>query len=269
MPFEARTLIAGLLLYTAATLVAVAGELRGRPAARPVLGLISIALLVHGAAILARWQRLDHGPYVDLFEVLSSNVWSLHLAMLLGCLALPRLRPILAAALPVLQVLVVWLLTVEPVDSPLPVTYQTVWLPVHVWVGKIFLGLVVLALGGCIVVLLRWGLRRPLFPRLPDSRSLEDMSFRLVLLAFVFESLMLVAGAAWAQDAWGRYWAWDPLETWSFLTWLLVAGFLHVRLTFHVRPEVSALMIAVIFLVAFATFFGMPFVSMAPHKGMV
>lgn len=269
MSTEVQILTAGLLLYSVATLVAVGGELRRRPSARAVLAVMVLALLVHGAAIVMRWQRLEHGPYVNLHEVLSSNVWSLHLALLLGCLALPRFQPVLAASLPILQILVVWLLTVEPVDAPMPVTYETVWLPVHVWVGKIFLGLVTLALGGAVVVLLRWRLPRPVFSRLPESRVLEDLCFRLVLLAFVFECLMLVAGAAWAQDAWGRYWAWDPLETWSFLTWLLVAGFLHVRMTFKLRPEVSALLIVAIFMVAFATFFGMPFISTAPHKGMV
>lgn len=266
---ETALLIAGLGGYSVAMLVAVVAELRGRVAWRTLSVVMVLALLVHGAAIVLRWQRLDHGPYVNLFEILSSNVWTLHAALLLVVVALPRLRPIMAATLPVLQVLVLWLLTVDAVDAPMPVTYETVWLPVHVWVGKLFLGIVVAALGGAIVVLLRRVTGRALFPRLPASSALEEVSFRLVLLAFVFECMMLVAGAAWAQDAWGRYWAWDPLETWSFITWLAVAGFLHIRVTFRPRPEVSALAIVIIFIIAFATFFGMPFISTAPHKGMI
>ncbi|MBX9634886.1 MAG: cytochrome c biogenesis protein CcsA [Magnetospirillum sp.] len=266
---ENAFLIMGLGAYSLATVLAVGGELRGRPVWRGLAPVLLLALAVHGAAIVLRWQRLDHGPYVNLFEVLSSNVWSLHAALLLIVWALPRLRPIMAATLPVLQVLVLWLLTVDATDAPMPVTYQTVWLPVHVWVGKVFLGIVVAALGGAIVVLLRCLTGRALFPRLPASSALEEVMFRLVLLAFVFECMMLVAGAAWAQDAWGRYWAWDPLETWAFLTWMAVAGFLHVRVTFRPRPEVSALAVVIIFIIAFATFFGMPFISTAPHKGMI
>jgi len=266
---EQALLTGGLGAYVAATVVAVVAELRGRDGWRAVAPLLTLALLIHGAAIVLRWQRLDHGPYVDLFEVLSSNVWTLHAALLLTLGALPRLRPVCAATLPVLQVLVLWLLTLEPQDTLFPVTYETVWLPVHVWVGKLFLGIVVVAVGASVVVLLRRVFRRPLFPRLPASAALEEVSFRLVLLAFVFECMMLVAGAAWAQDAWGRYWAWDPLETWSFITWLAVAGFLHLRVTFRPCPEVSALAVVIIFVIAFATFFGMPFVSTAPHKGMI
>lgn len=270
MSAETVLLVAGLLAYAVAAVVAVAGEWRGRRWSRAVLGLLAGALLIHGAAIVLRWQRLDHGPYVDMFEVLSSNVWSLHAAVLLGTWTLPRLRPLLPATLPVPQVLVVWLLTVDPVDSPIPVTYETVWLPVHVWLGKLFLGIVVLAVGASLVVLVRrLSGRAGLFPRLPVSPALDDLSFRLILLAFVFECLMLVAGAAWAQDAWGRYWAWDPLETWSFLTWLAVATYLHLRVTFRPRPEWSAALVVGIFVIAFATFFGMPFVSTAPHKGMI
>ena len=80
---------------------------------------------------------------------------------------------------------------------------------------------------------------------------------------------MLIAGAIWAQDAWGRYWAWDPLETWSFITWLLLALALHVRVTFKPTPVRTAWMVMVVFVMAFLTFFGVPFISESTHKGAV
>lgn len=269
MELERAAHLTGSCLYLVAAVVAVLAVLRGGRHQHVTLVLLAVALVVHGLAILARWHRLDHGPYVNMFEVLSSNIWSLHAAVLVGAVALPRLRPALAASLPVVQVLVLWGLLAVAEDSPIPVTYETAWLPVHVWLGKLFLGLVVVALGGCLVILLRAYVRPGAFPMLPSSRVMEEISARLVLLAFVFECLMLVAGALWAQDAWGRYWAWDPLETWSFATWIVVAIFLHLRLTVTLRPEWSALLVVGVFVLAFATFFGMPFVSTAPHKGMV
>ena len=90
-----------------------------------------------------------------------------------------------------------------------------------------------------------------------------------MILGFVFETLMLIAGAIWAQDAWGRYWGWDPLETWAFLTWLALAFFIHLRVTFKLRPRAGAYAIITVFVLAFLTFFGVPFVSTAPHKGAV
>ncbi|WP_431856902.1 cytochrome c biogenesis protein [Azospirillum sp.] len=263
---EDWTLLGAIALYALAAVLAAIEARRGR--VLPVPALVGMALVVHAVSIALRWQRLGHGPYVDMFEALSSNVWSLHAVALAGVLLIPRLRGLLAAVLPVLQVLVVWLLTVEAQDTLFPVTYDTPWLPVHVLLGKVFLGVTVVAVGGSVVILLRrW--TGSGFAALPSTKLLDEINFRLVLLAFVFECLMLAAGAVWAQDAWGRYWNWDPLETWAFLTWLAVAGYLHLRVTRKPPPEVSALAILAIFVVAFGTFFGMPFVSVAPHKGMI
>jgi ABC-type transport system involved in cytochrome c biogenesis permease subunit len=107
------------------------------------------------------------------------------------------------------------------------------------------------------------------FQRMPGDAALDALAWRFMLAALVFESLMLIAGAVWAQDAWGRFWAWDPLETWAFVTWLALAAAVHARITWRVGPRQGALMIAAVFVIAFLTFFGVPFVSLAPHKGAV
>ena len=88
-------------------------------------------------------------------------------------------------------------------------------------------------------------------------------------LGLIFETLMLIVGAMWAQDAWGRYWAWDPLETWAFITWLTLAFALHMRFTLKTLPRTGAMMILAVFVLAFLTFFGVPFITTAPHKGAV
>ena len=80
---------------------------------------------------------------------------------------------------------------------------------------------------------------------------------------------MLIAGAVWAQDAWGRYWDWDPLETWAFATWLCMAGGLHLRAAFGLRPRLGSAILLFSFVMAFLTFFGVPFVSLNPHQGAV
>jgi len=66
-------------------------------------------------------------------------------------------------------------------------------------------------------------------------------------LGIIFQTLMLISGAIWAQDAWGRYWAWDPLETWSFITWIMLAFALHWRLTMKSSPAVGSWMILGVF----------------------
>jgi ABC-type transport system involved in cytochrome c biogenesis permease subunit len=166
--------------------------------------------------------------------------------------------------------LMAWLVVSSPVEGRLPPTYHTLWLYVHVAFGKVFLGSALVAVGLSGVVLLRAaGLAPAGFGALPGAAQLEELAFRFMVLAFVFETLMLVAGAIWAQDAWGRYWAWDPLETWSFLTWLALAFFLHLRTSVKLAPQLGACAIIGLFVLAFLTFFGVPFVSTAPHKGAI
>ena len=81
---------------------------------------------------------------------------------------------------------------------------------------------------------------------------------------------MLVAGAVWAYSAWGRYWAWDSLETWTFATWLAMALLLHLRVTYRRLPAVAGqLAVLGLFALAVLTFLGVPFISVAPHKGVM
>ena len=81
---------------------------------------------------------------------------------------------------------------------------------------------------------------------------------------------MLMAGAVWAHSAWGRYWSWDPLETWTLVTWLMLGGILHARVTFrNMSPQTGHVLMLAAFVVAFLTFFGVPFLSVAPHKGVM
>lgn len=258
-------LLIALALYVGGAVAALVA--RGRTEYIAPMVLVGLALVCHSVSIVARWERLGHGPYVNLFEVLSSNVWSLHVAVLVACLAIRAIRPSLTTVLPVLQILVVWLLLLTPTDSEAPVTYATVWLAVHVWLGKIFLGCLMVAVGVSLVVLARRAGAARMFEVMPANAVLDEFVYRFVLVAFIFESLMIIAGAIWAQDAWGRYWAWDPLETSAFVTWLAVIAYLHVRAIRRPPPALSAIMVIGIFALAFSTLFGLPFVSTAPHKG--
>jgi ABC-type transport system involved in cytochrome c biogenesis permease subunit len=140
---------------------------------------------------------------------------------------------------------------------------------VHVGVGKIFLGICLAAVGLAAILLLR---RLPGFGtlnRLPDDGVLDALVWRFMSVAFIFHSLMLIAGAVWAQDAWGHFWTWDPLETWAFITWLMLGLSLHVRLTWKIPLWGGWMMVVGVFVLAFLTFFGVPFSSIGPHKGVM
>lgn len=261
---------AALLAYVLAGSIGIVAALLKRRPERSVLALMALGLLLHTLSIGLRWERLGHGPFVTLFEILSSNIWSMMLAFIIAYWRLPPVRPSAAVVMPVLFMVMGWLLMTSPGEGHLPPTYHTTWLYIHIGFGKVFFGALLVALGISGVILARrtaFGAGR--FERLPPDANLSELSFRCMAIGFVFETLMLIAGAIWAQDAWGRYWAWDPLETWAFLTWLVLAFSLHARFTVKLSPRAGALLVLTVFVVAFLTFFGVPFISTAAHKGAV
>lgn len=270
MATELQLLWGAMMLYTLAGSTAIGATVLAKRPERVILAMIAIGLAAHTLSLGLRWERLGHGPFITLFEILSSNVWSLLLIFTLAYWRVPAVRPAATVVLPVLFVMMAWLLVTSPGEGHYPPTYRTSWLYVHVLFGKVFLGSVLVAVGVAGLILLRHaGIGVTRLTSLPDNVRLENLAFRFMILGFVFETLMLIAGAIWAQDAWGRYWAWDPLETWSFTTWLALALFIHLRVTVKLRPQHGAALIVGVFVLAFLTFFGVPFVSTAPHKGAV
>jgi ABC-type transport system involved in cytochrome c biogenesis permease subunit len=267
---ELKFLWVALVAYVLAGSIGIIGvALKKRPE-RTVLGLMLLGLALHTISITMRWQRLDHGPFVTMFEILSSNVWSMILVFSIAYWRVPAIRPSAAVVMPILFMVMGWLLMTNPGEGHLPPTYHTIWLFIHIGFGKVFFGAVLVAVGVSGVVLARrtpWGAGR--FGRLPADDRLSELSFRCMAIGFVFETLMLIAGAIWAQDAWGRYWAWDPLETWAFLTWLVLAFSLHARFTLKLSPRAGSTLVMAVFVIAFLTFFGVPFISESPHKGAV
>jgi cytochrome c-type biogenesis protein CcsB len=267
---ELKMLWVALSAYVAAGSIGIVGVLLKRRPERSVLALMVLGLLLHTLSIGLRWERLGHGPYVTMFEILSSNIWSMMVAFIIAYWRVPLIRPSAAVIMPILFLVMGWMLMTSPGEGHLPPTYHTTWLYIHIGFGKVFFGAVLVAVGISGVILARqtrFGASR--FERLPADGNLSELAFRCMAIGFVFETLMLIAGAIWAQDAWGRYWAWDPLETWAFLTWLVLAFSLHARFTYKLSPRAGSLLVLAVFIVAFLTFFGVPFISKVPHQGAV
>lgn len=236
-----------------------------------VSAFLLLATSCFGFAIAERWMRIGHGPFTTMFEILLSNLFSLGLIYGITYWRVPRSRPGAIVALPVLLLIGIWALVSPSEASHLPPTYENPWLWVHVAMGKLFLSTCLVATGVAGFLLLRGtGLfADPLPATTSDGSTLDKTAWQFLALAFVFHSLMLISGAVWAQDAWGRYWAWDPLETWAFATWLFAAIALHGRVAFRMPGWVGWCLIVGVFVLAFLTFFGVPFVSVSPHKGAI
>ena len=83
---------------------------------------------------------------------------------------------------------------------------------------------------------------RGLLPWLPPAESLDRLAYRIIAFAFPVWTFAVIAGAIWAEQAWSRYWGWDPKETWSFITWLAYAAYLHARATAGWRGRRAAVL---------------------------
>ena len=86
--------------------------------------------------------------------------------------------------------------------------------------------------------------------RLPPAAVLDRSAYRMHAFAFPIWTFAVIAGAIWAENAWGRYWGWDPKETWAFITWVVYAGYLHARATAGWRGRKAAY----VALLGYATF---------------
>ncbi len=123
-------------------------------------------------------------------------------------------------------------------------------------VGGIFANLLYL--------LLLWR-REDLERLLPNAEALDRITYKTICIAFPLLTLMIAAGAYWANRAWGSYWNWDPKETWAAITWLVYAGYLHMRITRGWRGRRAAYFAILGFAVVMFTFFGVTYLLPGLH----
>jgi cytochrome c-type biogenesis protein CcsB len=124
-------------------------------------------------------------------------------------------------------------------SAPLVPALKSAWLVIHVCAAIISGGVFLLAncVAGAYLIMDRYqdedgNENRPNWAKqLPTLAELDQLSYRLVALVFPLWTFAVIAGAIWAEAAWGRYWGWDPKETWAFITWVAYAAYLHARVT--------------------------------------
>ncbi|MFO8083294.1 MAG: c-type cytochrome biogenesis protein CcsB [Desulfobacterales bacterium] len=116
--------------------------------------------------------------------------------------------------------------------QPLVPALKSNWLIVHVVTCFIGYAAFAIAFGMSIMYILRKRdqAERPLLKRLPDPKILDELTYQLVMFGFLFLSIGIITGAVWANSAWGRYWGWDPKETWSLITWFVYSTLIHARM---------------------------------------
>jgi cytochrome c-type biogenesis protein CcsB len=117
---------------------------------------------------------------------------------------------------------------------------------------------------GLLYLLLLWR-REGLQRMMPPADVLDRVTYKIICIAFPLLTLMIAAGAYWANQAWGSYWSWDPKETWAAITWLVYAGYLHMRITRGWKGRRAAWFAILGFAVVIFTFFGVTYLLPGLH----
>ena len=255
-------------LYILATILFAHALLWAHPArARWALWVTALGLVPHTAALLARWIEVGHGPYMLKYEVLSSNAWIAIAMLLVAAGRKPAWSGLALVALPASILMVGLGLLTSPEARNLPPTLRSVWLVFHVLFNKLAVGAFLLSFAAAVVLIRKLkGASSRFLDRLPEAEVLDAYAVRFVGFGFVFWTTTIVMGAIWANQSWGRYWGWDPIETWSLVTWLAYGILLHVRLFYRLGSRTTAWIIVGCFGLSILTIFILPFLIPSMHS---
>ena len=224
---------------------------RGRRLSAAGMGFTVLGVLFHVAVLVTRGMATDRLPWGNMYEFGTAVVLVAVLAYTVLALRAPVLRHIGAFVLgPVVIAMVLIGLFLYASAGPLVAALRSWWLGIHVTTAIIGFG--VFFVSGLTSVLylvrLRYDERAStgraagtsLLARLPSAAALDRTAHRTVVFGFPIWTFAVIAGAIWAESAWGRFWGWDPKETWAFIAWVVYAAYLHARTTSGWRGRPSA-----------------------------
>ena len=210
---------------------------RGRTAGNVGIALtwVAFALLAVGVVLRGIWA--GRVPWGNMYEYSLTSA----LAILGVYLFLSLRRDVrwlgLFAVIPTLLTLGLAVTVLYTEAAQLVPALKSYWLIIHVSAAIICGGAFTIAAGTALLSIMR---NRLPAGGLPDSERLRTITYRIVAFSFPLWTFAVIAGAIWAENAWGRYWGWDPKETWAFITWVIYAAYLHARSTAGWRGNASS-----------------------------
>lgn len=222
--------------------------------------IVTIGFGIHTLAIVIRYIEAGYTPVTNLYESLSFFAWMIIIVLLVAKTKY-QIKVLGSFLTPIALILMVFALSLPKEILPLAPILRSYWHPFHVIFS--FLGNAIFTLTFCsgVMYLLQEHQIKSkkigaLTKRLPPLKVLDDLNYQSLTFGFPFLTIGIITGAIWAEVAWGRYWGWDPKETWSLITWLLYAALLHQRLTVGWRGRKAAMMSIFGFMAVLFTFLG-------------
>lgn len=267
----------GVLLFQIASWIYVAaalcyiGYLIAKKDAAGTAGtiLLLVGLLFHTGSLVARTVATREPPFLNLYEYTLCMIWSAAVIYLV-LQAITKTK--------VFGSFGVTLIAVAAVSSsyvfswavrPVPPALKSIWRTPHI--GSASLAYAAFGLAFCLAIMYLIKARAEANPksfwgaRLPALAALDRTVYRLIAFGFLMETFLILTGALWAQKSWARYWGWDNKETWSLITWLVYAAYLHTR-SIGWKGRKSAVLAIIGFAVAMFTLFGVSILLSGLHS---
>lgn len=192
--------------------------------------LLWAGLIFHTATALFRWIAGGHAPVTDGYELNLTGTWFTVLIFLVFERMQKLDRSIGLVVAPVVFLVLGHGFMSRTSAIPMGAAFHSPWLVVHVIFAWLAFGCFAISFGSALLFLVR-----EKFPawkavsRIPELDALDLSGYRFIVLGFINHTVMLVSGIIWAKKLWGHYWSWDVLETWSLITFLFYAFYLHAR----------------------------------------
>jgi len=243
-----------------------------------------IGIVAHTASLVVITAAIGKPPFLNLYEYMLSFTWAAAVVYVV-IESLMRNTAFGGFCVPVIALFVVFteLLPNGKIDESVMPALNSAWLVPHVATACLAYGAFTIAFVLAIMYLLReradvrltreegkgggkGGGKLFWVSRLPAAKLLDHTIYRTLAFGFLMQTLLLITGAIWAQFAWGRYWGWDPKETWALITWIIYAAYLHTRTVMGWRGRKSAWLAIIGFAATGFTLIGVSFLLSGLHS---
>lgn len=247
-----------MLLYFAALVIYFVFVAARKEQLAKVAGMLQGAgFVLHTIALITRGIGAGRLPLTNQYEFATSFAWGLCLVSLVFVLRY-RFNVLGAFASPVIFLIIGYAAMQSKDVHELMPALRSNWLAFHVSTAIIAYGGFGVSFVLGIIFLLREYMKDQSFldRHVPSKEKLDLIGYRSVALGLLFLTFTILTGAIWAERAWGSYWSWDPKETWSLITWLIYAIYLHLRIRRGWNGKAAAIFAVVGFIAVLFTYIG-------------
>lgn len=228
----------------------------------------TIGFIPHVISISLRWMETGVSPFIAIAESITFGMFTTVLIFLILQYSTKRVRFLGILIMPLVFVLMGWAGTLrKEAATQLAPALQSAWIWVHIIGAAAGFASVLTAAGIGLMYLIKESGVSWFSDKLPDSRELDNLSYRFIAGGFIMYGLMIVSGAFWANQVKGSYWNWDPVEVWSLISWLTYGIYLHLRITLGWRGKRLAWYAIIAAFGMIVSYWGIPFVVETFHTG--